>query len=312
MNEGVRNWAPIALFIYKRPEHLRRTIASLQACPGYAESPLYVFADGPRTKAENSAVQATRQVARDLLGSRAIIIERDENRGLANSIIAGTTQLCERHGRAVVVEDDLRLEPQFLQFLNEGLERYEDEPRVMQVAGHMFEVPSLADRQEALFLPLTTSWGWATWQRAWAKFDPSANGWQERLVGAEAERFDLSGTCDYSGMLKRQMTKGIDSWAIRWYYSVFVLDGLVLYPPRTLVQHEGLDRSGTHGRLVRRSSREAPAGDVPIAMPRHVAATAAARDIGAAIAAASRPDLGRTIAALLRSVIAAFTRHRAP
>ena len=310
MNKTVGNWAPIALFIYKRPEHLRRTIVSLQACPGYAESPLYVFADGPRTPSDMPAVQATRQVARDLLGSRAIFIERDENRGLATSIIAGTTELCERHGRVVVVEDDLLLGLQFLQFLNEGLERYEDEPRVMQVAGHMFVVPSLADQHEALFLPMTTSWGWATWQRAWAQFDPSATGWRERLVGVEAERFDLSGRCDYSGMLKRQMTGGIDSWAIRWYYSVFVLDGLVLYPPRTLVLHEGLDRSGTHGRLVRRSSRGAPAGDLPFSMPRHVAASPRVPEVGAAIAMATRPDLRGTIAALFRSLIAALSARR--
>jgi hypothetical protein len=245
----ISQWAPIALFIYKRPEHARRTIASLKVCAGYEESPLYVFADGPKTGAEVPAVQATRAAARELLGTRAVFVEQDQNRGLANSIIAGTTELCERHGRVVVVEDDLTLGPSFLRFLNEGLERYEDEPRVMHVAGHMFDVPSLADTREALFLPLTSSWGWATWKRAWDQFDPSASGWQERLVGEEAERFDLGGRYDYSRMLRRQMSGRIDSWAIRWYYTVFARDGLALYPPQTLVLNEGFDGTGTHDRL---------------------------------------------------------------
>lgn len=249
MSMAGTSWAPIALFIYKRPEHARRTIASLRSCLGFEESPLYVFADGPKTEADVSAVQATRAAAHELLGPRAVFVERDQNRGLANSIIAGTTELCERHGRVVVVEGDLTLGPSFLRFLNEGLERYEDEPRVMQVAGHMFDVPSLADKQEALFLPMTSSWGWATWKRAWDQFDPSASGWRERLVGAEAKRFDLGGRYDYSGMLERQMNGDIDSWAIRWYYSVFVRGGLVLYPPRTLVLNLGFDGTGTHHRL---------------------------------------------------------------
>jgi len=244
-------WAPIALFIYKRPEHARRTIASLKACPGFAESPLYVFADGARTRADLPAVQATRAAARELLGPRAVFVERDQNLGLANSIIAGTTELCRRHGRVVVVEDDLVVAPQFLPFLNEGLDAYEDQPGVMQVAGHMFAVPSLADTQEALLLPMTTSWGWATWKRAWDLFDPDATGWRERLnADVEIKRFNLDGSYDYYRMLKRQMSGDIDSWAIRWHYTVFANDGLTLFPPRTLVVNAGLDGSGTHDRLA--------------------------------------------------------------
>ena len=249
MSMDISQWAPIALFVYKRPEHISRTIASLKACTGYYESPLYVFADGPKTPADLPAVQATRSAVHGLVGRPVTMIEQDDNLGLANSIIAGTTELCDRYGRVVVIEDDLTLAPSFLQFLNEGLERFEDEPRVMQISGHMFDVPELAASHEALFLPMTTSWGWGTWKRAWDQFDPSASGWRGRLVGAEAKRFDLGGRYDYSGMLKRQMNGRIDSWAIRWNYSVFVRNGLVLYPPRSLVNNLGFDGTGTHTRL---------------------------------------------------------------
>ena len=266
---SVIEWAPIALFIYKRPEHAQRTIVSLQACDGVQSSLIYVFADGPKTEAEVPAVGATRDVARELLGGRAIFVEQEQNRGLANSIIAGTTELCDRHGTVVVVEDDLILAPSFLRFLNEGLERYRDEPRVMQVSGHMFDVPSFMDQREALLLPMTTSWGWATWKRAWTLFDPFSTGWRERLADkAEANRFNLGGTYDYVGLLKRQMNGEIDSWAIRWYYSVFARGGLVLFPPRTLVSNVGLDGSGTHGRLALPAHQAAldsgPSFDLPV------------------------------------------------
>jgi hypothetical protein len=242
--------APVALFIYRRPEHVRRMIVSLQACIGYAESQLFVFADGPKTEADISAVQATREVARHLLGHNAIFVEQDRNRGLAESIIAGTTELCDRYGSVIVVEEDLVLAPTFLSFLNAGLNRYVEEPRVMQVSGHMFEVPAVEHQQEALFLSLTTSWGWATWKRAWNLFDPYAMGWRDRLADrSESRRFNLGGRYDYHRMLKRQMAGEIDSWAIRWHYTVFAHEGLTLFPPRTLVSNGGLDGSGTHSRL---------------------------------------------------------------
>jgi len=258
LTKDVTQWAPIGLFLYKRPEHARRTIVSLQACDGVESSPIYVFADGPKTEADVTAVGETRAVAHKMLGANAVFIEQERNRGLANSIIAGTTQLCDRYGTMIAVEDDLILAPSFLRFLNEGLERYRDEPRVMQVSGHMFDVPSFRHQREALLLPMTTSWGWATWKRAWAFFDPRASGWRERLAdGAEAKRYNLGGRCDYSGMLRRQMNGEIDSWAIRWYYTVFAHDGLVLFPPRTLVSNTGFDGTGTHDRLAV-SARQAP------------------------------------------------------
>lgn len=244
-------WAPIGLFIYKRPEHARRAILSLQACDGFQSGLVHVFADGPKTEADGPAVRATRAVARELLGGSAVFVEQERNRGLANSIIAGTTELCDRYGTVIVVEDDLVLAPLFLRFLNEGLERYRDQPRVMQVSGHMFDVPSFSHQRESLLLPMTTSWGWATWKRAWDLFDPLATGWRERLGGdTEAKRFNLDGNYDYLRMLKRQMNGEIDSWAIRWYYSVFARGGFALFPPRTLVSNMGLDGTGTHGRLA--------------------------------------------------------------
>jgi hypothetical protein len=244
-------WAPVAIFLYKRPEHARRAIASLLACDGAQSSPIYVFADGPRTDAERPAVHATRAVARELLGDRAVFVERERNRGLANSIIAGATELCDRYGAVIVVEDDLLLAVSFLRFLNEGLSHYRDEPRVMQISGHIFDVPSLIRQREALLLPMTTSWGWATWKRAWDLFDPAATGWRERLADdSEAKRYNLGGNYDYLRMLKRTMSGQIDSWAIRWYYSVFACDGLAVFPPRTLVTNVGFDGSGTHDRLA--------------------------------------------------------------
>jgi hypothetical protein len=250
MSVQIRQWAPIALFIFKRPAHTRRVIESLRLCTGFADSRVFVFADGPRSPEDVLGVEETRAEARRLLGDHAVFVEREINLGVDKSIVAGVSELCDRYGRVVVVEEDLILSPNFLHFLNSGLTQYDSETRLMQVCGYMFDVPELSESRDAIFLPMVNSSGWATWKRAWSQLDPDATGWRERLRDdRERRRFDLDGNYKYSSMLKHHMRQHVPAWDIRWYYSVFVQDGLVLFPPRTLVLHE-YDGTGTHDRFA--------------------------------------------------------------
>jgi hypothetical protein len=242
-----RDLAPIALFTFKRPEHTARTLEALARNPEFARSELHIFCDGSRRPDEDAAVEATREVARKCVHPNKMIYEAPANRGLAASIVDGVSRLCAQHGRVIVVEDDLVVAPVFLDFLNRGLDRYSGDEQVMQISGHMFPVEFPPSDDDAVFLPFTTSWGWATWQRAWSHFDPAMLGYnkvsKDRVV---RRRFDLDNSYPYLAMLKKQKAGKIDSWAIRWYLSVFLRDGLVLFPRRSLVNNEGFDGSGTH------------------------------------------------------------------
>ena len=263
--------APVALFMFNRPEHLRRTIESLKRCDGFNESPIIVFGDGARYERDIAAVEATRHIAHELLGDQAEYRLSETNKGLARSIIDGVEILLARHGRVIVVEDDLVLAPSFLRFLNEGLDHYADDERVYQVSGHMFDVRDFVQRREALLLPMTTTWGWATWARAWKYFDPTATGWESlRQDHALRKRFNLNGSYDYTQMLERQMSKQIQSWGIRWYWSVFMRGGLSCFPPRSLVANIGMDGTGTHGSGSFRSFETGtlPIGLLPFIAPR--------------------------------------------
>lgn len=257
--------APVAIFCYRRPEHLRLTLQSLSRCAGFDESPVFVFGDGPRNESERAAVEAVRDVARSMLGARATYHFSDANRGLSASIVAGVGAVLKDHDRVIVVEDDLELSASFLRYMNAALDRYAGETRVFQVSGYMFGVNDSARQDSALFLPLTTSWGWATWRRAWRVFDPKAVGWEAlRTDRRLRSRFNLGGAYDYARMLEQQMNGKRDSWAIRWYWSVFKENGLVLFPPLSLVRNNGFDGSGTHGRgLLSRFKSGASRSDAP-------------------------------------------------
>lgn len=241
--------APVVIFAYRRPDHLRNTLESLMRCEGFAQSPIIVYCDGPRNDTEVESVAATRELAKSLLGEQAEYHFSEVNLGLSHSIIAGVSETVDRFGRVIVVEDDLELHPALLTFMNQALDRYASDDRIFQISGYQFDVPELKDTDSALFLPFTVSWGWATWKHAWKHFDPLALGWEKLCTDKNLRRrFNLDGVYDYATMLVRQMSGARDSWAVRWYWTVFKAKGLVLFPPTTLVSNTGFDGSGTHGR----------------------------------------------------------------
>jgi len=240
-------YAPIAIFGYNRPVHLEKTVQALLNNKEARESELFIFSDGAKKPEHADQVELVRNYIKTITGFKKItIVERKKNMGLANSIIHGVTEIINKYGKIIVLEDDLITSPYFLEFMNMGLSKYEKEFRVMQVSGYMFPV-NIAIEEDAFFLPLTTSWGWATWKRAWEIFDPEAKGLEQLRQNKKLQkRFNLDGAYDYYSMLERHFAGKVDSWAVRWYLSVFLQNGLTLYPVKTLVANTGFDGSGTH------------------------------------------------------------------
>jgi glutathione peroxidase-family protein len=239
--------APIAFFAYKRPEHTRRSLESLAKNHSAESSELFVFCDGIKKPEDSEAIQQVRDVVRSQQWCGKVhIIEREQNIGLAKSVIHGVTELCSKYGRVIVLEDDLILSHFFLEYMNKALDLYEQDFKVIQISGHMFPVKLTSDN-DAIFLPFTTSWGWATWERAWKYFDSEMSGYKLLSNNRQLKcKFNLNNSHPYFEMLKSQINGNIDSWAIRWYLSTFIIEGLTLYPIRTLVENIGLDGSGTH------------------------------------------------------------------
>jgi len=277
--------APIALFVYRRPRHTARTIASLMQCDGFDPRRVVVFSDGPKPGV--TEVEDVRSIVRNLLPQAALVCAKS-NLGLAKSVIAGVTRLTAEHGKVVVVEDDLILARNFLTYMDAALERFADDPRVMQVSAFAHDV----DRPPATatFLPMTSSWGWATWQRAWQAFDPAVPSAQRMLRDPAARRrFDMGGAMRYSRMLEMQLKGDLDSWAVKFYLTVFERHGLVLYPPRTLVDNRGFDGSGSHGAASARVVGSRILDSTPVVMPTSVELDTAHY---AAVCNAARRDYG--------------------
>jgi glycosyltransferase involved in cell wall biosynthesis len=242
----MQNPAPIALFVYNRPEHTRRTISYLQKNLLADESRLFIFSDAAKTDNEKAKVEEVRQLLKKVDGFKTIkIIERKENLGLANSIISGVTQLVNDYGKIIVFEDDLISSPFTLQYFNEALTRYADEPKVMHIGAYMY---NLRDKNlpQTFFFRAATSWGWATWARAWNDFEPDAGKLISQFDAKKISRFSIEGTMNFWKQIEGFKAGKNDSWAIRWYASIFLKRGLTLNPSTSLIHNIGNDGTGIH------------------------------------------------------------------
>ena len=241
------NLAPIVLFVYNRPEHTRRTIEALRANRLAPQSRLFVFSDGPKNDSARPAVDEVRRYVASIDGFASVdVTASDENHGLAASVISGVSQVVEEFNKVIVLEDDLLTSPYFLDYMNEGLELYKEDEEVASVQAHMFPLKG-GILPRSFFLPVTGSWGWGAWSRSWRLFNPDA----KYLLGEIRRRglsrvFDLNHSYPYIRLLDRQAAGKIDSWAIRWYASTFLLNKISLFPASSFVKNTGFDGSGVH------------------------------------------------------------------
>lgn len=235
--------APIILFAYKRPHELQQTIQALQANHLAAQSELYVFADGPRRPADEPKVAATRAVLDQISGFKAIYRHYSpHNIGCADSIIAGISSVLKQHPAAIVIEDDIITSPNFLDFMNQSLQKYATNQTVFSVGGYTFPLRKPADyKHDVYFFGRTCAWGWGIWADRWFKADWALTDFNTFINDSAAKRRFNEGGSDRVRMLQRAYTKEIDAWDIRLCYAEFRQQGVTLFPTLSKTLNIGVD-----------------------------------------------------------------------
>ena len=238
--------SPIVVFTYNRPVHTLRTFNALLKNPLANESDIIIYSDSARTATHNKAVDEVRSYLSEITGFRSKkVIHRDRNFGLAESIIQGVTEVLQESEKLIVLEDDMVVSPYFLTYMNDALDLFAEDERVISIHGYVYPVDQ--ELPPAFFIPGADCWGWATWKRGWEIFNYDGQFLLDELTRQGLLRtFDFNGSYPYSLMLKEQIQGKNDSWAIRWYASAFLQNKMTLYPGCSLVQNIGNDNSGTH------------------------------------------------------------------
>lgn len=237
--------APIALFCYNRPDHLRRTLEALRGNHGVGQTKIYAFSDGPKTGADKVGVASVRDILSSIDWCESVeVVAQPKNIGLRASILSGVDRVLEEHGRVIVLEDDIVTSPWFLTYMNDALVEYASAPDVMHISGYF--LPVEADGlPETVFYRPTSCWGWATWKDSWAHLERDAETLMGRLAGKE-HGFNLDGAYDFLNHLQLNIDGKISTWAIFWYASVFLAGGQCLHPSVSLTANIGHDGCGTN------------------------------------------------------------------
>lgn len=241
--------APILLFVYKRLDTLKKTIHSLQQNMLASESELFIFSDASKTDAEAILVNEIRAYLETISGFKSVkIFHAQKNKGLGKSIIEGVTQIINEYGKVIVLEDDLLTSPNFLVYMNYGLDFYENNSRIFTISGYSYNVPMLRKNWQKDFYVTyrTSSWGWGTWKDRWDSVDWKMQGFEKFIADRkEMKRFLLLGS-DMNRLLQKQMAGKIDSWAIRLCFSQFKQNRLTIYPKVSKIQNIGFMPGATH------------------------------------------------------------------
>ncbi len=243
--------SPIVLFVYNRPWHTKQTVEALVKNELAKDSLLYIFSDGAKSDKDVNKVNEVREYIKTIKGFKDIIItESESNKGLANSIINGVTEVINKHGKVIVLEDDLVTSQSFLYYMNKLLNKYENEKQIYSVTAYnhpkkLIKIPEDYS-YDAYFCSRACSWSWGTWKNRWENVDWEVKDYNEFIKNKKLQKKFNQGGNDMSNMLTSQMNGKIDSWAIRWCYHHFKNNAYCVYPTKSYINNIGHDGSGVH------------------------------------------------------------------
>jgi hypothetical protein len=238
----------ILIFAFNRPISLAALLKSLQK--QYSELPVYVYIDGPRNSMDIENINSCAEVCSQYSYIKNLKVST-QNKGLKYQILHYTTQTLRVYDYAIILEDDLVLCPGFVDFHLTYLPFVNVRSGIYQVSGHMFS-PLSSFNSSPYILPVSTSWGWSTSRDVWYSFIQCTQELDEhglRIINTLA--FNLYGAFGFIHLLKKALSGRISSWAILFYYFLFVNSANVIHPPSSLVANTGYVTSPTNGsRLI--------------------------------------------------------------
>tara|TARA_B100001121_G_C18686095_1_gene620730 strand:- start:1563 stop:2516 length:954 start_codon:yes stop_codon:yes gene_type:complete len=241
--------SPIVIFGFNRPEHMRRMLESLRNNPESRNSKVIFYIDGFDNE-NDELIEKTLEIVKEDWGFTDKVVNfRDRNYGCKFNIINGITEVFKDFESLIVLEDDLILGKNFLNFMNTSIEKYESSNKVWAISG--WGHPQLVNlKKGSSFSSLTSPWGWATWKSKWNIFIENKL-YEINLISElndkEKNQFLFYGYADY---WEEAIIKDLDGensvWDAYWYQTIYINGGLTLFPNTSHVQNEGFDGSGIH------------------------------------------------------------------
>jgi len=239
--------SPVLFLIFNRPALVKATFA----CIREARPPrLYIAADGPREGRDGEAAlcQEAREAATQVDWPCEVrTLFRKRNLGCADAVSSAITWFFRHEAEGVILEDDLSIHPDFFPFCDAMLERYRDEEHIMHVHGNNFQYGLPRGEAGYYFSCFSHCWGWASWARAWEKYDHAMTRMRSVTSKTLPRLFQSQAAIGcFRDVLARVKDGRINSWAYRWTCSVWEHEGLCVNPNVNMARNIGFGAEGTH------------------------------------------------------------------
>ncbi len=241
--------APIALFVYNRPETLKKTLESLKKNILIEKTEIYIFSDGP-TKSQVD-IKKVKRVRKIIENTKNLKIKKKfffkKNKGLKNNIINGINYVFKKNSKIIVLEDDLLVSPNFIQYMNQSLDFIKKNNKIWHVSAWNYPIKSNFRNFNNSFLwNHMNCWGWGTHKKYWKKLILNPNFFIRNFSNKQIYHFNLEGKINNWSQLIRNYEKKLDTWAIFWNATIFWNKALCLNPITSYVKNIGFDKDSTN------------------------------------------------------------------
>lgn len=233
------------LFCYNRSWHVGQVIDALRENTVLPQK-LFVFQDGVKNKDDSHEWHKVNRLIRDIEWCEKEIIVSERNRGLSDSITGGIDYALKSYDAVIVLEDDCVPSPDFLSFMYQCLEKYQNTPEVYSVSGYAWPFSLPENGTDIYFCGRISSWGWGTWKDRWMSFEKDYTLLKRIRLDSEMAKELLIWGPDLEDMLLDNIRGKNDSWAVFWALSVILNRGICINPYKSLIQNIGHDGTGEH------------------------------------------------------------------
>jgi GR25 family glycosyltransferase involved in LPS biosynthesis len=236
---------PVVIFAYNRLGCLTQTWRSLTNCSGFEGRDIFIFQDGLKEGGESEKWNVVNAFLKEISQLHQVqLITRNDNLGLAVSVHSGISEVLTNFETVIVLEDDLILAKDFLEFMDSALSVYKDRKDIYSISGFS-HFKNHEIQQDVFVYQRPNSWGWATWREKWTGFELDA------IPRSVLDDYSLlkefqKGGVDLPWMLRNQFRGKINSWAIQWSFYQFKSKGFSVSPRWSKVENIGFGEDATH------------------------------------------------------------------
>lgn len=247
---------PILLLAYNRPEKFSDLLCSLRES---RPKLVYVSFDGPKEDETDAAKVAHTRESLTLIDwpCDLRILKHDSNIGIRKSVTHAVSRVLNENDSVVVIEDDVRVGPNFLRFCSFHLDKYRNEKKIGQINGWN-QVPYSVTTDRTIDCRLSvynTSYAWATWSDRWAYYDDTLSwGLAADLRQIKEITGSMRSAMQWRLNFKNANDLLVDSWSYRWLASLWSRSSYCITPSKSQITYTGFD-DGTHTRSRRRVSQ---------------------------------------------------------